>query len=425
MGVGLSLHGKFAGKSVTPASLERALSKLAEPHLLSFTRGEPEEGATPCWALLHPAAESVDVRIGPAGQVTFEAKTSTVGPGYHVWLCGILKELGNQLRIAWRPNTEDEGDRDETGYFDSGRVEDCENEMESWVGHLGRIMLERESEGHEGLMLSMPLGEMFLCGNAIVTPMGPREIDWLRAVAKDGSKGKDLFPWWNASSPAEHHRGRALVEMWRSVRWRSPQTEEERALNARVLADLEAAWALDPSLAYPWFEWDELLRFNEGKSRAAAEVARRAKAAEGRPRIGYRRGSVRHELGESWSLEVPGSFTVEMEDDSTWMAWEGDRTVRFSSFSAKKPDGSRPAAEEMLSDDLEGEVLVWRGEGVIGRGEIVREKEGGDEYFRLSGQSAAPGELGVCTVCYTDPADKAWAIQVWHSVTRPQPEEEE
>src|SRR5262245_9487992 len=46
---------------------------------------------------LHPAAEDLELSIVGPTEFTASANTSTVGPGYHVFVCDMLHRLGKQF----------------------------------------------------------------------------------------------------------------------------------------------------------------------------------------------------------------------------------------------------------------------------------------------------------------------------------------
>jgi hypothetical protein len=72
-----------------------------------------------------------------------------------------------------------------------------------------------------------------------ITPLGPRNRDWLQETAQQGSNGKDFFAWWTPGFNAEYYLGRALTHMWSNVRWRSP-INDKRELHSRTRPTLSA-----------------------------------------------------------------------------------------------------------------------------------------------------------------------------------------
>jgi hypothetical protein len=122
----------------------------------------------------------------------------------------------------------------------------------------------------------MRFGQVFEHPGALLTPLGPRDEAWLRAVAEEPQRGKDVFPWWEPGIHAASRRGRALSRLWTEVVWRPPLLEEERRLFRNVARLLEQAWREDPMLDYPWREWQEVLGYLGLGGTLAEEVSRRA-----------------------------------------------------------------------------------------------------------------------------------------------------
>src|SRR3954454_6539438 len=54
-------------------------------------------------AELHPAARPVRFEATDAGRLTVRAMTIPVGPGYHTYIAGLLRRLGDELGITWAP----------------------------------------------------------------------------------------------------------------------------------------------------------------------------------------------------------------------------------------------------------------------------------------------------------------------------------
>src|SRR5205814_401036 len=121
------------------------------------------------------------------------------------------------------------------------------------------VVAENLGEQYSEMMISMPAGHRYPHHGPLVTPLGPRDLGWVEAVADDPRRGIDLFPWWSEGIDGSFYLGRALCRMWKDVRWRVPLTEEEGDLLMSTHLDLCRAYALEPSLSYPWREWREMM----------------------------------------------------------------------------------------------------------------------------------------------------------------------
>ena len=304
MGVGLYLTGRCRATGDDPeAWLDRVQSWLEEhagEPLESARLGQDGEDRPSVLVNLHPCAEDVEIAVPEPGRVVVSAKTSTVGPGYHAFLCDLLHRLGEAMDIDWDAPEDESGTGDETGYFHTGDPRALEDEFLEWLRGVAKLITDGLEQDYQWMMISMAIGHHYHHHGPLVTPMGPRDVRWLEAVAEDSIRGIDLFPWWPAGIGAPFYLGRALARLWRDVRWRAPLTDDEGRLLMDVHLDLARAYRLDASLAYPWREWRELMESIEAHfgyvemagddleaevRRRAAEIGPEASV----PLIGYRR----------------------------------------------------------------------------------------------------------------------------------------
>ena len=297
------------------------------------------------------------------------------------------------------------------------------------AGRVAKLVTEGLAEDYQWMMISMAIGHHYHHHGPLVTPMGPRDVPWLEAVAEDPTRGIDLFPWWPAGIGAPFYLGRALARMWRDVRWRVPLTDDEGRLLMDVHLDLARAYRLDSSLDYPWREWPEMMDAIEAHfgyvEMAAddleADVRRRAAEIgpeETVPLIGYRRRPVRIDLTDGWSIEIPGEMAEEWDDEGLWTARDEGRAVFFKSYSLSKDDDGPPEAREIL-DGLtlpDGRRLEHRNEDVIGRAVLTSPNGDEDAAWQLIGHNVIDGGLAACNIIFGDPDESEWAIATWRSL---------
>lgn len=201
---------------------------------------------------LHPAAEDLELSIVDLGHFAASAKTSTVGPGYHIFLCDMLRKLGSSFNLTWI--TDNEQYLDEADYFFSGNQERVFEEMAKWLGGLCKLFFDGTFKSEPGGMPTSLCLRMFVAFEAdapAVTPLGPRDRAWLKKVSEDGRHGRDCFTWWNPGLNAEYFLGRALARMWTDIRWRKPVNDSERNALEYVANSLDIALKLDPNLEFP------------------------------------------------------------------------------------------------------------------------------------------------------------------------------
>ena len=383
------------------------LERHASDELLHVRVGADSGGRPTLFAGLHPSAEDLEVTALGERDCLVTAKTSTTGPGYHAYLCERVQELGNACGVLWSPPTDEYFD--ETGYFHTGDAPKLEDEFLAWLRGLAEVLLERSREGSGSFAVSMPTDVRFDEYAFLTTPLGPRSAEWIRDVAQDPKRGLDLFPWWEIGKGAKYSLGRALTHMWIDVPWRAPVDDAERQLLDRVDALLERARAIEPRLAMPSREWAEL-RGHLGKERASGSESAPATA------IGYRRRDVLNALTGGWSLRAPGAFVGRIDEDGTWSAFDGRRTLWFSSFSVKGKDGRPKPAVDVLPDrPPDGEAVDLPGHDARPHRAFVSshdDHDGAGPYSLLRAEVAADGTLGVLSVAFRDAGDLALAVRI-------------
>lgn len=382
-----------------------------------ITTSRNPEGAL--LAQLHPAAESVEFELTDAG-LQVGTSTSTVGPGYHRALCALLHDAAAHLGLRWRSAEEDEDTGDETEFFFTGDAARVDAEMLTWLGAVAAHLREALDRGATHLALAMPTDRQYLIDAAVLTALGPRDAAWIDAIAADPARGVDFFAWWADGAGAL--LGRALALAWSEVPWRAPLDDAERATMQEVAELLARAWSRDPTLAYPFREWLELLDCLADTSPASqhlrATLGSLAARATG-PRIGYRRHDQIVHLPGSWTIRVPGSLRENFED-GTWSAHDDGRTVWVTSFAVDGnlgAGGDAADAAALLEHKLPpGERLTLQVGRRVGVASLHKTEEDGTALWCLQAQSALPGMLAMCSIYFEDEAHRAWAIATWHSL---------
>src|SRR5579871_5828067 len=122
MGLGLYLVG--VPRHPLPAGqIETWLRTRCSGELENINTGRYDQGEQ-ININLHPAAEDVGV-IWRTDSVLVSARTSPVGPGYHLYICDLFLEMGRKFDIQWLPPTgeddvADDASDDEGGFFFTG-----------------------------------------------------------------------------------------------------------------------------------------------------------------------------------------------------------------------------------------------------------------------------------------------------------------
>lgn len=398
MGLGLYLYGDVLAPRL--ALLEEISAFVRERHgdvLLRRHIDVNESGHRALWLSLHPAEEDVEIRaVGPK-RLLVSARTSGAGPGYHTFLCELLDTVATRFSVQWQPIDATGETGDETGYFHDRDVEKLEETMRGWVRGVAKSLLSMETSGWAGVAISLPAAGPQYEVEGAATPLGPRDAAFWQKATEDDATAQQLFPWWEQGTGAGYLLGRILCRMWTEVRWREPSSDPEEDLQDELVELLERGYALDPSRAWPFAEWKQLLKY-----RGQGETLPDGAPAPGKATIGYRRGIVIAQPFPGAQIRIPGSFSETFDKRGSWSAWEDGRTVWVSLLTArKKSEKSTPpmAETEPKLDALEenGEKM-WR---VTGKRVVVL----GDEMRML-----------IVSIVVADEADQGWAFETYRAV---------
>jgi hypothetical protein len=377
----------------------------------------------------HPAGEPAQLRVGNSGKVSVHARTTPIGPGYHAHLCELLKDFAEDFDIQWNdPNP----DRDPAQYFSHGDLARLERQFLHWLGQECSKTL-RYAEPDRVLALGMPRPLRFVHSGPVLTPLGPRSIDWLKSVSGDPKAGIDFFPWWSPELDAAFYRRRAETDLWLAFPWREPLTESEGEVVDQIAADLANAYEADPSGALPWSAWAATLaalRTDAGKftvEPVPEELAALVFAQDdgSAATLGYRRHPISTEFSGGWTLRIPGRLAVRREEDGrTWTAWDDTITIWLRDQSLGQTErGAGPAAAQALATARRnlppGEPINHAGErGILGDAVWGTAQDDGRTVGRLNGIAVAGNRLAVCNIYLRDATDRDRAVGIWRSLHR-------
>jgi hypothetical protein len=441
MGIDIHLVAKTPGKASAKALSKAAIAWLDETDLVTLLRDlEPEQDdsgavsiAVPVW----PADSNVTL-VFRKGCAELEARTSTLGPGYHQHVCLIADELGKKLGISWGYSLEPGGEvigGDETGYFTSRDRPALERAMTGWFKLTARSIVKQMQKdpdsGADAVGICMPTDVSFSSDDPIQTPLGPRPLAWLRSVAEsnDDRSAREFFPWWDQGQTPRTIANRAILHMWNDIRWREPLSEDEARLQLYVHELLETAHRADPRLDLPCREWRELLSFGviEDVSEVLRiEIEHEARKQKG-PLIGYRRREITRRVGPV-QLTVPGDFGEALQDGGgTLVLFDEGRSVSITCMTVHDPDGEPNDTLRYFKDSPPPEMPTGArpapphdSADFAKRGHIAREseEEAGNATPRmyLSGIIVFPRDYAIVTIQWAEDHDEPWALEAWKSL---------
>ncbi len=385
---------------------------------------------------LHPAASAASFTTADSGRVALSADTAAVGPGYHRFVVRLAQRLAADLSIEWgageatgpveaqaadapAPLNLTNGSPPEVGQGEFDERQAVERSYLGWLG--GALAAAREARSRDacGIHLETTPGIRYTFDGAIATTLGPRDDAWLENAIGDPRVAIDVSPWWADATDARYLLNRALCLLWAEVRWRPPVDPAEQSVLDEVAGLLWQAFPLDPSLAYPWHEWNELLDLRAVEDPAAAGLVkeRSATTPDDRALIGYRRRPVAV-VHEGWTVQVPGSF-AERRSAEEWWGGESGRSVTLAAVETGTPSGpmSAEAFLQQVAGDLGSEALTHQAGSVIGRARLGSDASSGVEVGVVEGYSATRGRGAAVRIVFDDAADWQWALDVWRTLT--------
>jgi hypothetical protein len=423
MSLGIRLLAHLAKPSAAPEELLARIQnwlRVKYTQMLPRTRQEVVDSTPTLYCQMHPAAEEFELSFVGPSELVASANTTTAGPGYHVFVCSVLKDLADEFHARWEhPDEGGEDYGDETGYFFTGDEERLNIEMAGWLAALAGLFFDGtfDSDSH-GIALCMPLNPKFHGEEAALTALGPRDRGWLFRVSRDGQSGEDFFAWWSPGFNAEYYLRRALAQMWVDVRWRPPVNDSEMATLEDVAGTLHRAFEMDSSLQYPWAEWKQVL---ELLNRDGGEAELVNSHADSKPTIGYRRKDVTVTLPGGWTIRPPGSFSdFEVDDEGSYFAVDPPKEIWFTAYRSEEASSlTEFRSAKNKRKKAHADYLVERDDYFAHAIISGKRRETGEKYFVLNSSNLAVGARAVCTILFSDLGQKNWAVETWKSLCPP------
>ena len=400
------------------ADAETWLKATFSEAVRSIERPVREQGEAELTVELHPAAPPLVMTASDTGRVAVTAATETVGPGYHRFVGRVLERMGADLALTWERGGDDPPDplTDATATTFADRPV-AERGYLAWLGRSLMNARARSPSVDRPIPLGLRDDVRYHVEGAILTALGPRDAAWLDVAVTDTRIATDVTPWWPDATDSQYLLNRALCLMWTDVRWRAPAIKTERLLLDEVHRLLTKAYPNDPTLAYPWWAWAELVDQASIEDPMATQVrARAATAGEDERPIGYRRSpvTIRH---EGWALEIPGSFAERRTAEEWWGGGVG-RNITLAAVQTGTATGAMAAQSfiTQFASELGPDAIDHRAGGVIGRATLSTDTSSGLEVGVLEGYSAVVGSGAAVRIVFDDPEDWGWAVEMWRSL---------
>ena len=146
MAIGIRLIAKLASPAREPEQLMKEmgdwLGQKCAP-LLPEIKPAQVKGSPAIFCQLHPSAEEAELSLPDREHLVASASTSSVGPGYHLYLCALLKDWARDFHAAWQQPQDESGEYgDETGYFFSGDEQRVFTSMTGWLQNVANLFFD-------------------------------------------------------------------------------------------------------------------------------------------------------------------------------------------------------------------------------------------------------------------------------------------
>ncbi len=238
-------------------------------------------------------------------------------------------------------------------------------------------------------------------GEYCQSPLGPLDSAWWESARRDDTlpaRCREFYMWWDRQRDAAYWRKLGLALLWTEIPWRPPADEAEENTCRLALEALDRAITRDPKQPIPAAAMNELAEILDLDPE---EDELRPPDPGG---IGYHRRTMRRHAPGGWSLEVPGYFFREWnEEDGQLSFWFGDRSTFISSYHIPPKDGKPIPAATLAADFApdapdDAERLEHADDGHIRHAVIVPYEEDDFRGRSLQGCIAADGQCAIVTV---------------------------
>lgn len=341
--------------------------------------------------------------------------TSIAGPGFHAAAIAFVDALAREADLSLSVD-------DETGYYrdrDFARMRD-----EDFYQRLQMLTdicaVKAREEGLTNLCINWSPDQYrpAQVDGTVATPMGRFSLDrlsqWIQQAGVEPF-AREFYIWNEPERDGLFYRNWALSLLWEQCSFMpGSRSQEDAAINKKIIELLEQAVSMDRSLPFPKAEY-RLLCAMEGRSPADLSGV---PSYESEYPIGYRRDTVVWDLG-NLSVSIDGSFLFSYDDSSgngdyVWFDGldENWHTVRMTAFRGEGEAAFRPGTfAELFPEDFPvGEGLcraAWAGV-------IEDEKESWEDVVA---QVICGPQITFITVSYQHPEGREWAFDLLHSLS--------
>ena len=389
----MSIGLRFTGRTETPEKLMDAV-KAAKYHAAVGTGGAR--------VVLCPLGGVINFywkQAEDGWQVWGECVSTPAGAGFHRAAVELVDQLPLQELTV----------EDETGFYrhrDFQRMK--EDHFYPWLKTLVDVCRQEDAATVSGIQLCWDLEQYApksIPGTA-VTPVGRFRLGELVQIVEEGgitALADRFFLWDGRTQDARFYRNRAVNSLWEQCFFApSSRSEEDAAVNASILNDLEQAFKMDPALPLPRRAYLEVCAL-EGRPPALPD----GPELEGEFQPGYRKELITHSLGPL-RLTLPGLCRRGWERWETgggahlWSDGSGGPVWRVSAYRMREGDARFTNNLDTLNGvegrKLRGGALRWGWRDVRENGQLLYQVQceviTGPSLFLITVACASPADLG-------------------------------
>lgn len=349
----MSIEFEFSAKFKNKEAFLGALGQLCQDRGYTLQQQEDNLWVTLCPMGVMPMALHEEKSLfGKQWLVTGECYTTPAGAGLHKAGIELLDGLASAVK-----NLQVE---DLTGYYSHRNFERLKQaHFYPWLDSLIHMSSEY---GYTNFCLCWDLTQYQPeeVPGTVITPMGRFRVQTVLDVVEQlGLRwfAERFFLWDNEEKDARYYRNKAMNALWETCHFvPSSRRPADAACNKAIIADLERAAALDPTLPLPLSAYGELCALDGHTPAIPATVTE----LESEFPIGYRKGAVQESIG-SLRLTVPGRHCYEWESRSDgsgnhlWYGIGDDPIWRVTEY--RRSNGEDATLSEQWTGDSDIERL--------------------------------------------------------------------
>ncbi|MDR2706530.1 MAG: hypothetical protein LBC02_12185 [Planctomycetaceae bacterium] len=353
------------------------------------------------------------------GQITCECQTNHVGPGFHAGVVDFLDKFARECDLSFELH-------DEADYFTNRNFKQLQDKFNQWLSGVVHFVLEHaNSNEYNSLMISWETTLYYPeeIPGTVISSMGRFPI--AKLAEYDQSKeniellAKEFFIWNDLEKNARFYRNSALTELWTNCYFMpSSRSEQDQVINGQIIAFLEKAVAIDPTLPFPKREYIELCELHGVKGISVESLLDYTFLES----IGYRKKLINHQIG-NLKISLPGYFLFEIQKQAGYDHLfydnfvEGWHELRLTAFQGKKAETKFNS--ETFANTIE-EPITLNLKGIKCRAAYLGESKNlvnDKPYYSVIAEALSDKQISLMTFSFDKESEKDWAFSLLNSIT--------